>query len=409
MKNGSVKKKSVVLERLKEGDFFKYMDSRYYDIYRDEMLKRNYSALTYLCKFGILVALCSVISQLATTFTKTFIVNVFMVVYFVAIIAAFLTNAKKMKHYSTLVLYVSEIPVMVMGVLMGTFFDPGKEAITFLLLIIVLPLFILDKPWRIVLYITFWAVSFSICSLISKERPVALYDIIHISGFFIAEIAVELFIISDRFQCVVNYMTSQKERDMNEELTVEITQALSSAIDAKDPYTNGHSERVANYSREIARRAGFSEDKQDQVYIMGLLHDVGKIGIEDSILRKPARLTDEEYAKIRQHPVIGGRILNKIKVYPDIIKGALYHHERYDGRGYPDHLSGRDIPVEARIIGVADSYDAMTSNRSYREFMTQDHVKSEIVNGRSTQFDPEFADIMIDMINEDKDYTMRGL
>jgi putative two-component system response regulator len=140
---------------------------------------------------------------------------------------------------------------------------------------------------------------------------------------------------------------------------------------------------------------------------MGLLHDVGKIGVPDAVINKPSRLTEEEFSLIKNHPVMGARILKNIKEMPQLSSGARWHHERYDGKGYPDGLKGKDIPEEARIIAVADSYDAMTSRRSYRDPLPQDVVRDEIVKGRGTQFDPDFADIMLKMIDEDTGFDMR--
>ena len=193
----------------------------------------------------------------------------------------------------------------------------------------------------------------------------------------------------------------------NENLSLRIVQTLAEAIDAKDNYTNGHSGRVAKYTREIARRFGYSQKRQDEIYMMGLLHDVGKIGVPDAVINKPAKLTEEEYAQIKTHPVMGDRILKNIRERPKLAVGARWHHERYDGTGYPDGLSGDKIPEEARIIAVADAYDAMTSRRSYRGILPQDIVRNEIKNGKGKQFDPAFADIMLTMIEEDEDYTMR--
>ncbi len=192
-----------------------------------------------------------------------------------------------------------------------------------------------------------------------------------------------------------------------ERITRQIIRTLSGAIDTKDTYTNGHSTRVADYSKEIARRAGFSEKMQDDIYMMGLLHDVGKIGIPDAIINKPAKLTDEEYAIIKKHPVMGEKILKNITEFPKLGAGARWHHERYDGKGYPDGISGQDIPQEARIIAVSDAYDAMTSRRSYRDVLPQSKVVAEMQRGKGTQFDPDFADIMLSMIAEDADYQMR--
>lgn len=192
------------------------------------------------------------------------------------------------------------------------------------------------------------------------------------------------------------------------QLSVHVVEALAAAIDAKDAYTNGHSGRVAHYAREIGRRCGYTEKRQNDIYMMGLLHDVGKIGIPDAVINKPGKLTREEFEIIKTHPAIGAFILSKTKEMPGLVVGARWHHERYGGMGYPDGLSGEAIPEEARIIAVADAYDAMTSRRSYRDALAQDVVRKEIENGRGTQFDPAFADIMLQMIDEDGDYRLRS-
>ncbi len=199
----------------------------------------------------------------------------------------------------------------------------------------------------------------------------------------------------------------ERKNEENEQLSMHIIKALAYAIDAKDRYTNGHSLRVAEYSRKIASRCGFSESEQNEIYIIGLLHDVGKIGIPDGIINKVSKLDDEEFKIIKNHPIIGTQILETITEMPALSKGARWHHERYDGKGYPDGLQGGDIPRVARIIAVADAYDAMTSNRSYRKPLSQEIVKEEIRKGIGTQFDPEFASVMIEMIDEDTDYEMR--
>lgn len=209
-----------------------------------------------------------------------------------------------------------------------------------------------------------------------------------------------------RLQRNLESEVAKKEQE-NERLSLHVIQTLADAIDAKDTYTNGHSVRVATYSREIAKRAGYSEKQQSEIYMMGLLHDVGKIGVPDAVINKPARLSNEEFELIKNHPVMGARILKNIKELPKLATGARWHHERYDGMGYPDGLSGTDIPEEARIIAVADAYDAMTSHRSYRDVLPQGVVRDEIEKGKGTQFDPAFADIMLFMIDEDDEYTMR--
>ena len=189
-------------------------------------------------------------------------------------------------------------------------------------------------------------------------------------------------------------------------LTTQVMLTLASAIDAKDAYTKGHSVRVAQYARELARRMGKSEEEISDIYYIGLLHDIGKIGVADRIINKPERLTKEEYDEVKAHPVIGAEILDNISEIPGISIGAHWHHERYDGGGYPDGLAGTAIPEVARIVCVADAYDTMTSKRKYRDIMSQSTVRAELLRGRGTQFDPEIVDHMLAMINEDPEYQM---
>lgn len=202
---------------------------------------------------------------------------------------------------------------------------------------------------------------------------------------------------------------AEERRKKVERLSMQIMQTLAGAIDAKDTYTNGHSVRVAAYSREIARRYGKSQKEQEDIYYIGLLHDIGKIGIPDEIITKNTTLSDREYLMVKTHPQIGGDILKNISEIPYIDVGARWHHERYDGTGYPDGLKGEEIPEVARIIGIADAYDAMSSKRNYRAEIPQDVIRKEIIAGRGTQFDPIFADIMVEMIDDDVNYEMREI
>lgn len=197
--------------------------------------------------------------------------------------------------------------------------------------------------------------------------------------------------------------SNRRVDDMNKK----IIRALVKTIDAKDRYTNGHSIRVAEYSRELAKRMKKSEKEQEEIYYAGLLHDVGKIRVPAAVINKAGKLTDEEYEKIKIHPVTSYHILKDIYDDKTIALAAKFHHERYDGRGYPNGLSAENIPEIARIISVADTYDAMASNRSYRKALPQDVVRSEIEKGKGTQFDPEIADIMLKMIDEDKSYSLK--
>ena len=202
----------------------------------------------------------------------------------------------------------------------------------------------------------------------------------------------------------------EKEHEVKiqlERTNANIIKALVSTIDAKDHYTSGHSQRVANYSVEIAKRMGKSEEEQQLIRDAGILHDIGKIRVPVEVINKKGRLNDEEFDQIRLHPVAGFLILKDIHEDERIAYAAKYHHERYDGRGYPNGIAGENIPEVARIVAVADAYDAMASNRSYRKALPKDVVRSEIEKGKGTQFDPVVADIMLAMIDEDEGYNMR--
>jgi putative nucleotidyltransferase with HDIG domain len=175
----------------------------------------------------------------------------------------------------------------------------------------------------------------------------------------------------------------------NQELFLETIRTLAAAIDAKDPYTKGHSERVSAYSMAIARHLGLGFDDIFHVRIAAILHDVGKLGVRDGILNKPGGLTDEEYEIMRRHPGIGAQIMTPISKLKSIIPGIRNHHETWDGRGYPDKLKGEQIPMVARIIGVADTFDAMTTNRPYQKAMPLAHVTAKMKAMAGTRFDPE--------------------
>ena len=178
--------------------------------------------------------------------------------------------------------------------------------------------------------------------------------------------------------------------------------AIAKAVDAKDERTSQHSLRVSQYSVLIAQKMGFDEKECENLRRTALMHDIGKIGIPDSILNKPARLTDEEYAVMKSHVTRGAEILKDFTLIDHVVEGARYHHERYDGRGYPDGLKGEEIPIYGRIIGVADAFDAMTANRVYRKQMDFGYVLNEMRNGRGTQFDPHIVDILLELIDEGK-------
>ena len=195
---------------------------------------------------------------------------------------------------------------------------------------------------------------------------------------------------------------NEKLEDSKEQLEqayLDMIQTLRYTVEAKDSYTRGHSDRVSEYSVLIGEKLGLPEDQIKTLRIGGLFHDIGKIGIPDSILLKPAKLTDDEYSQIKNHPSIGAHILGSAVIFKDIIPIVKHHHERYDGNGYPSRLKGEEIPYIARIAAVADTFDAMTSRRSYRGPIDIEHVKEEIKRCEGTQFDPQIAEAFLDILN----------
>ncbi|MBR2662787.1 MAG: HD-GYP domain-containing protein, partial [Clostridia bacterium] len=226
-------------------------------------------------------------------------------------------------------------------------------------------------------------------------------------GFFTNLLAlIAIIIIHTRNRRIREYQRVEVEQlkekqQLAQRLFEQTVTALVTAIDAKDEYSHGHSIRVAEYAERIAWMMGKNEEECRRVYYAGLLHDVGKLGISDGIINKKSVLTPEEYEVIKEHPVLGDQILSSITDYPYIRIGAHYHHERYDGLGYPEGLKGKEIPEIARIISVADTYDTLSSDRSYRLAIPQQLIREEIIAGAGTQFDPEIAMIMRNMIDMD--------
>ena len=209
----------------------------------------------------------------------------------------------------------------------------------------------------------------------------------------------------------------QEIKEINQKLTatyaelekayLESIETLRYTVEAKDTYTRGHSDRVSEYSHLIGKHLNLSEDDLKKLKLGGLFHDIGKIGVPDSILLKTDKLTDDEYSEIKNHPAIGSHILSNATMFKEIIPIVKHHHERFDGHGYPSKLVGEDIPYLARIAAVADTFDAMTSKRAYRDPLPLDVVKAEIEKNRGTQFDPQIADVFLGILNNNYDEIER--
>lgn len=234
---------------------------------------------------------------------------------------------------------------------------------------------------------------------ITKEKKITEYKSFWVMIAFITS----GFIILGFYMFFRNKTKKSIQRQLEyKNITIESIEAIARTIDAKDKYTNGHSKRVGIYSREIAKALNLSPDEIDNIYYIALLHDIGKISISLDILNKPGKLTDEEFEIIKSHTTAGGKILEGITTIPHIVDGAMYHHERYGGGGYPNGLKGEEIPFIARIICCADCYDAMATKRTYKEAYSKEKIISEFERCKEMQFDPKIADVVIELIKEDK-------
>ena len=227
-----------------------------------------------------------------------------------------------------------------------------------------------------------------------------MHNLMFLPGLFMSIVAlVTVIIIYHGNKKIVK--TQEAYHKELEEFTKSIIGAFTNCIDGKDAYTNGHSYRVALYTTMLANKLGVKDPKTlDKYYNIGLLHDIGKISIPDAILTKPGKLTPDEFETIKSHAKRGYEILKDVKIQEDIAAGAHYHHERYDGTGYPEGKAGEEIPLVARIITVADAFDAMSSTRSYREKMSLDAIIEEIKRCSGTQFDPNVAEALIELYKE---------
>lgn len=258
-------------------------------------------------------------------------------------------------------------------------------------------------------YIIFTIFLVLICTLSITYISVLIYNSINnISKDFSklnfsslnGELGNLIFKINATNQIYNDYIKNLQTEQLDEERLVSI-EILRRTVDAKDSYTRGHSDRVAEYSVLIGEKLGLSKKDLQILKIGGLFHDIGKIGIPDSILLKNGKLSNEEYNEIKKHPSIGAHILGDSNIFKDILPIVLYHHERFDGYGYPEKLKGSDIPLMARIVSISDTFDAMTSKRVYRDSLPLDIVKREFQKCSGTQFDPQFSKIFLDILNND--------
>ena len=274
-------------------------------------------------------------------------------------------------------------------------------------------------------YLLFTASLQILCFVLETLRPDLVFHYTDVRDLYISVIGSIIVVSATIIITVIaqkNLYNYEKEMgDRKEDFSINFVMSITNIIDARDDYTGGHSKRVASCAVALAEKLGMSREDIFNMGYVGLLHDIGKIGIRDEVLNKPGKLTDREYEMIKRHTLIGADILDGLYFIPHVQEGALYHHERYDGKGYPTGLKGEEIPFFARVINVADSYDAMSTNRVYRPQLTREEIIREFERCKGTQFDPQIAEVFIGMLQEgfdnarqvelfaDQNYHMKNL
>ena len=284
----------------------------------------------------------------------------------------------------------------------------GKTSMVFSYILPLLSLLILCHQPRLILITGIAALCVNVIAILGNYHA----GLLTISNSKDAEIQLALIVLcfgggyfsAKLYDSITNqnheyFNTLHAQNEHIQAISLQTLTTIANMMDAKDSYTEGHSQRVSIYSAQIAKEIGMSKEEIESIRKVALLHDIGKIGVPDSILNKPGWLSSEEFIVMKNHAIIGGEIIKDIKTIPGLYDGVRYHHERYDGKGYPEGLKGEEIPYVARIIAVADAYDAMTSTRVYRKHLNFGQVVSELENGSGTQFDPIISHKMIDMIN----------
>lgn len=304
-----------------------------------------------------------------------------------------MVNIKKKSFISNISLSTNLIfeifPLIVTTLLICVCFEPMN--ISSIIFIIGLVLICLLS----VMYISLLIYN-SISNISSNIEKVDLFNSNGEFGNLIFKINATKKIYDDYIGMLQNTQNKQLEEDHLASIEI-----LRRTVDAKDAYTRGHSDRVSEYSVLIGEKLGLSKEDLQILKIGGLFHDIGKIGIPDSILLKEGKLTDDEYKQIKEHPSIGAHILGNSNIFENIVPIVLHHHEKFDGYGYPENLKGENIPLMARIVAVADTFDAMTSRRTYRDSLPLDIVKLEFEKCSGTQFDPKISKIFLDILNNE--------
>lgn len=333
-------------------------------------------------------------------------IGIFAVVMLIPILITFyLYNKKKdMENLSYVIIFGYNIMyafVMFTGSTQMVF-SYILPMLSFLILYHKPKLVVITGALAFVINIISFAIQLSTNSItISNSKDVEIRFAVLIVTFVGSYVCARLYDGIHKENTLYNEELNKKNNEL-QDMAIQTIATIANTIDAKDEYTRGHSKRVSEYSASIAREMGLDNEDVNKIRSIALLHDIGKIGVPDAVLNKPGKLTDDEYELMKQHTVIGAEILKDIGMLPGIDIGAKHHHERYDGKGYPDKLKGDEIPEIARIIAVADAFDAMTSNRVYRKHLDMDRVLDELKKCSGTQFDPKMSGALIKMLEENR-------
>ena len=396
-----------------KNDVKKMLSNLRIDIYRGYKRESNILAMSIGCVIFTLVMLAFVIINFTQGYYNSIWLSLGMAVLFA--ISGIICWFKKNREIPGLILTIAAAIMCTVYTVNGT--SEGFAILWTTLLPIALMYFV---NVRFGIYFSvYFELLFIVCFLtpvkqyITGYTPLFMsrYPLLYLCIIVIDSIAMiqyhnntlEQFDYEERLHDEVEKQTrkANERSEQISEMSLQMIQTLANAIDAKDSYTKEHSYRVSKYSVCLARALGWGERRVNQLRYDALVHDIGKIGIPDSVLNKKSRLTDEEFELIKSHTTVGYQIFENATAFPTAKLVARHHHERYDGTGYPDHKKGTEIPENARIVGIADAFDAMSTDRIYRKALPMEKIKEELTAGAGTQFDPEYVKVFIKLLDED--------
>lgn len=363
----------------------------------------SYSLKIITSASGILMLLCFILSFFVDYFAGERMLYLATTVLCLLLTLVFQSTVHH-RSFSVTLGYLFFIMMFAANIYQCMAITPDEAPLLFVCVLCLAPSVFCDKPYLICLLDYAAVFIYMDLARIYKDPEIAANESVYL--FVLATLGIVIGYGLSKTKITSIYLTKNLDNEVAAKtqqlnaMSKEIVSTLASSIESKDKYTNGHSERVANYAVMLASRIGWNEDKCDELWMEAILHDVGKIGIPDSILNKTGKLTEEEFRIIQSHTTLGARILENLATFPKAREAANFHHERINGKGYPEGLLGDDIPEAAKIVAIADAYDAMTTSRCYRPALKAETVMKELEQGRGTQFDAELLDAFIELLNE---------